>query len=158
MEITDTFEQKSPELQITETAKKHLKTTSSWTNFYAILSFISIGFMLLSGITTLISGSFLRGFSDYSMYMDTTALSSMSAFIGILYVLMAVVMFFPALYLFRYGKSATTALAENNTLALEDSIKNMKSYWKFIGIMAIISIVLCIIAISIMLIGIAFAM
>ena len=153
METTDTFEQKSPELQITETAKTYLKTTSTWTTFYAILSFIAIGFMLLSGITTLASGSFMRGFPNHSMYVDVDAISSMIAFVGVLYIIMAVVMLFPALYLLRYGKSTNKALAENNTSALEDAAKNMKSYWKFIGIMSIISIALCIIAIPIVIVA-----
>lgn len=147
METTDTLEHKSLDLQITENTKSYLRTTSTWTMFYAIICFIAIAFTILSGAITLVSGSFLSGFNGLPYPVVGSIFSSMYTFMGIFYIVIGVIMVFPALYLYRYAKSITNALAENNPLSLEKAMQNMKSYWKFTGILTIVCIALCIICI-----------
>lgn len=149
METTDTLEQQLPNLQITENAKSYLKTTSTWSAFFAVICFIAIGFMILSGITTLVSGSFLSSFNEFSYLGMGHIFSSISIFIGIFYIVLGIIIIFPALYLYRYSKSITNALKENNSLSLEKAMQNMKSFWRFLGIFTIISISLSIISIPI---------
>ena len=149
----DNLEQKTQGLEVTENAKKYLKTTSSWINFLAILDFISIGFLIFYGIIMLISSGAMAD-------IDTIFLGSMtyiSVFVGTFCLAVGVIAFFPTLYLFRFAKKTTKALANQDTLVMEDAFKNMKSYWKFTGIMTIISIALCIISIPIIIIAVASA-
>lgn len=150
METTDTLEHQLSDLQITENAKNYLKTTSTWTTFFAIICFISIALMIFYGIAILISGSFLFGFNECGYSETNNLFSSIYIFIGISYLAIGFIMVFPALYLYQYSKNITKAITENNPLSLEKAIQNMKSYWKFTGILTIIGIVLCIICIPIM--------
>ena len=151
METTDILESKLSDLQITENTKSYFKTTSTWTMFFAVICFIAIVFMILSGITTLASGSFLSSFNEFGYPGMSNLFSSISIFIGIFYIIMGIIMIFPALYLYRYAKNITNALTRNDSPSLENAIQNMKSYWKFTGILAIVCIALCIICIPIML-------
>ena len=149
METTDALEPQSPNLQITENAKSYLKSTSTWTSFFAVICFISIAIIILSGITILISGSFLSGINEFSYLGANDILSFTFILIGIFYIVLGVIMIFPALYLSRYAKCITRALAENDSLTLENAMQNMKSFWKFSGIFTIVYISLCIIAVPI---------
>ncbi|MDR2057332.1 MAG: DUF5362 domain-containing protein [Dysgonamonadaceae bacterium] len=148
METNETIsEHNLPELQITENAKKQLKSTTTWTAFFAVLYFIGIVFLFLSGITMLISNSFLTGFFDTFSTEMGNVFSPMFIIMGILYIVIAVIMIFPALYLYRYSQKIKEALAQNDSLILENAIGNMKSYWRFTGILTIVYIALCIICI-----------
>ena len=142
-------QQELSELRITEEAKQYLKATSSWTTFYAIICFISVGFLAIFGVIMLLSGSFLSSMGTYS-YASFSNMPFM--FAGFLYIVLAVVLIFPALYLYRFSKKTSEALALNDTETLTSAFENMKSYWKFIGIMTIISIAFALLSFLILII------
>ena len=148
METTDILEQKSSTLEVTGNAKTYLSTAASWAKFYAILSFIGIGFLLLGGLIVIAAGE--------SMSNLTAMPYGFSAF-GWFYIVLAVIMFFPALYLLRFSQKTKEALIANDSQVLEVSFQNMKSYWKFIGIMTIVLIAFFIIVFPIMMVTAAAA-
>jgi uncharacterized membrane protein len=135
MDTTNGLEQNSGVLEITEDAKKYLKTTSVWTNFMAIFNFVVIAFMVLAGIMLMVG---FTGNTGYGM----PQIGSM----GLFYIVVAIIMLFPALYLLRFSRQTANALSNQDTLALEDAFKNMKSYWMFMGIFAIVMITIVIIS------------
>ena len=117
----DYSEKSQQVIEITENAKNHLKTTSSWTNFMAILSLISIGLTFSGGIVTIISSSRIMGIS---------------------FLIISIVMIFPALYLFRFSQKTKNALVNHDMLKMEEAFKNMKYYWIFTVIIMVVSIVI----------------
>jgi hypothetical protein len=131
MENFDTLEQKSVALEVTENSKKYLKNTAPWGKFIAILQFIAVGFMILAALIIIAAGSALSAYLPISI-----------SFVGWIYLALAIVIFIPARYLYRFSQKAANAVVTNNTLELEEAFKNMKSYWKFTGIMTIIVLVL----------------
>jgi hypothetical protein len=133
MEHTNDLEQKSPILEVTEDAKAYLKTTATWTSFFAILSFIYVGLMALSGIVVMLGGRFLP-----------SSMGGAGVAIGIVYIIMAIILLIPTLYLYRSSQRTKQALINNDKIILEEAFQNMKSYWKFIGIMTIIIIAIVI--------------
>jgi heme/copper-type cytochrome/quinol oxidase subunit 2 len=56
----------------------------------------------------------------------------------IIMLIFAVIYFFPLLYLFRFSKHTKKAVANLDANEMKLGIKNMKSYWKYIGILIII--------------------
>ncbi|MCL2289393.1 MAG: hypothetical protein FWC34_01620 [Bacteroidetes bacterium] len=131
MENFNNLEQKSVALEVTENSKIYLRNTAPWSKFMAILQFIVVGFMALSALIIIVAGSAMSAYLPISI-----------SFIGWIYLALAIVIFIPARYLYRFSQKAVNAVEINNTLELEEAFKNMKSYWKFTGIMTIVVIVL----------------
>lgn len=131
METNTTSQFDSLGTGISEISKNFLRETAKWAYFLGILGFIFVGFMVL--------GSFSFGSLLSSLGPAAAGLGNFpgSAFTAI-YLLMAAFYFFPAYYLFNFGKKTKQAFAENNNLLLEDAFKNLKSHYKFIGILVII--------------------
>ena len=153
METVDNLEQNTQVLEVTENAKKYLKTTSSWTFFMAVLSFVGIAVLALGGIIMLImvQSNLADGIADVLS-------SGLYSFLGFFYLAMAIVMVFPALFLLRFSQKTKSALATQNANELEEGIENMKSYWKFSGIMTIVMLALVLVVMIIAVITSANAM
>jgi hypothetical protein len=96
----------------------YLKVAAKWSVFLSILAFIGIGFMFLAGMAMLSLGSFLSDFADFEN-MNLSVL-------GIFYLLITVLYFFPAFYLFQFGNKIKDAVVSNNQLHLDEGLKNLK--------------------------------
>lgn len=124
----------------------YLDTTRKWTMFFAILGFVFIGLML---VLSLVAGSFLgsltKGMSGMEGMegMETAravgGFASIMMFIVVL--IIAVIYFFPLLFLFRFSKHAKNAVVNYDANELNLALKNLKSYWKYVGILVIIVLV-----------------
>ncbi|MBA7519996.1 hypothetical protein ES705_12084 [subsurface metagenome] len=141
--MADTFDPyKSPDNQAEEQSEgvltansiEFLSKTTPWVRFIGVLYFIGLGFMALIAIIVMLSGTIGGVFSEslggYSI------LASLG--LGSIYLVFAGIMFFPALYLYRYGSKLKTFLITREPQDLEASLKNNKSFWKFLGIISII--------------------
>ena len=148
MNTMEHFEQNTPTLEITETAKDYLNSTASWAKFFAILSFIGIGFCVLAGIMMMAMGSLVEKVTTYSHLPG-----GISAFSGVLYFVMAIIMYFPASYLLRFSQKTKIALANHDTPVLEEAFQNMKSFWKFYGIVTMIALAFSCLTIPIIIIA-----
>jgi len=139
--------QNAQALEVTETAKKYLKTTSDWTRFFSIMGFIAVGFLGLISIVALLTLLVLS-------FVDDMPEEAYLFFIGgIIYLILAVAMLFPALYLSRFSQKTNAALLSNNANEIETAFKNLKSYWKFTGVMTIVVIALNIIVMPLLFIA-----
>jgi hypothetical protein len=144
MENFDNLTQNNVALEVTENSKTYLKSAAAWCKFLAILNFIGIGCMALGGSIAILPGSLVGSYTPVPVPM---------ALLGFVYLALAVILFFPALYLYRFSTKTPLSLATNNVFELEDALKDMKSYWKFRGILAIVAIAFCIFIIPIIVIA-----
>jgi hypothetical protein len=140
METINSLDQKTSTLEVTKVTKTNLKTTSSWTEILSIFNFIGAGFLALTGIALIAVAGFMPDL-EYG-YMSYTP--DIILFAGILYLVMGIILFFPALYLFRFSQKMNKALSKEDTPTMDEAFKNMKSYWKFSGILYIIMVALCV--------------
>jgi len=121
------------DLQIDQPSINYLSETARWSRFLAIIGFIGCGFMVIIG---LFFGSqmvrLMPGLGDVGM---TTA---MSVFISFFIIFTSLIMFFPSLYLFNFSSKMRKALNNNDQPTLTESLKNLKSFFKFWGILLIV--------------------
>lgn len=103
-----------------------LRRTQPWTRLMGVMGFISVGFMMVFGV---IGG--LAGIASG----DMTALILL-----FLYPLLGLVYIFPSLYLLRYSKRIREFVAGGQGHQLEAALDAQRSFWKFVGIMAIVGI------------------
>lgn len=139
----------SPEnrkIEIDQESLGYLDITRKWTMFFAILGFIFLGIMLVLG---LVAGSFMSLFSSKmaglsgmegmeGMETAKAAGGIASIFVFIILLIFAVIYFFPLLYLLRFSKHTKNAVANLDANEMRLGFKNLKSYWKYIGILIII--------------------
>lgn len=116
-------------LMVSPIAASFLHEAARWTKFLSILGFVGIGIMVL---VALFAGAVL------SMLPGTSELPFPPAFLSVIYLLIAVLYFFPVYYLYQFSTKLSDALAQKNNSYLETAFENLKSHYKFIGILAII--------------------
>jgi hypothetical protein len=120
----------SRRIEIEQESLNHLNTTRKWAMFIAIIGFIFLGLIIIIGM---IAGTFLSAFSSTSTTPEIPGYL-MSAIVLVL----AVVYFFPIFFLFRFSKHTAHAVKTLNKMDLYKAIKNLKSYFVYIGILIII--------------------
>ena len=130
------------QLNINEEIKSYLRETSNWTFFLSILGFIGLGFILMVGIfITAMAGSLPQESNPYA------ELGISFGWIGLLYLLIGLLYFFPIMYLFNFSRKMKEALKSDRMEDFSNAFSNLKSHYKFVGILTIILIVVYIIAI-----------
>lgn len=123
----------------------YLNTTRKWTMFFAILGFIFIGLMLLGGI---VAGGMLKSLSGLSNVEGIEGFEETGAFLGvaeimvfIVLLIFAVIYFIPVFYLYRFSRHTSMAVKNLDPAALTKALRNLKSYWVYLGILTIIILV-----------------
>ncbi len=124
------------DLQIDQPSINYLTEAARWAKFLSILGFIFCGLILIGGVFYGTIFSSLMG----SMGTEAPVLSGV--FLSALYIvgslIAALIMFFPALYLFNFSTKMRKALGNNDQHILVESLRNLKSYFKYYGIITII--------------------
>lgn len=128
---------------IDETIKMHLKETGMWARFLAITGFVASGLIVL---VALFASSMLESMtgSSYSSVGSSQAIT-----IAVVYIILAVVVFFMSLFLFRFGKGMKLAINQTDQEELTKSFLNLKLYHRIAGILTIIYLVIIVFAIII---------
>ena len=117
----------------------YLLETAKWSKFLSIVGFVFIGIMIL---VALFIGS-IMGTAFSAMPMDDTMPYSSGIFTGMMtgiYLFLALLYFFPTLYLYRFSTQVKTAIHTNSQEELTQSFSNLKSMFKFWGIFTAVTI------------------
>ena len=147
-------------INVDQAGKSHLSDTAKWAKFLAVFGFIVCGLIVIIGI---FFGSFFSMFSSQlggdNPYNDIGGTpgfgTAMGSAMAIVYIIMALIYFFPCLYLFRFATKMKTALASNDQSVLNTSFQNLKAAFRFVGILTIIGMAFWILAIIVGLLGAA---
>ena len=135
------------DLNIDETSNGYLTETAKWARFLAIVGFISCGLMIILG---LFMGTFMGA------AMASSGLGAQSGILfSVIYIAFAGLFVFPCLYLFKFSKSMQVAMSAGDSFQLVEGLKNLKSCFKFMGILTIV--ILSIYALSIVAVAVAAA-
>jgi len=113
-------------LKLTENSLNFMTEVVKWAKFLAICSFVGLGIMALFGL-----GMIILQFEGLGNGIQVVVM-------GIFYILMAVLYFFPAMYLYRFATACAEAIENLNDDTLEDGLENLKSLFRFTGILTII--------------------
>lgn len=136
MEQTSTFD--SFESQLSPEARGYLKTASGWALFLAILGFIGAAFMLLGAV-----GLFAAGSAMDSINQPENPVSDMmkGPAMGIITLIFTVLWCLPIYFMFKFATKTRTALSTNNNVELTKAFAGLKSYFMYLGIFAILSVI-----------------
>ena len=127
------------DLPLTAAAQQFLYQTGPWVRFMSIMIFIWSAVMALSGLGTImlsIGSRIPLGPRQFSLFpVGYTAF-------GAFYILFAILYVAPGVFLFRYADAIGMLRVRRSAQALEAAFRNQKSFWRYVGILTIIHIVL----------------
>lgn len=131
MEVLEDNVYAGSSLAVDNDVKSFLLETAKWAKFIAIVGFVGLGLMVLGGLVVMIMGNTIST-------MGGRGSSVPIAFMGFVYLLMAVLYFFPILYLYRAAVGLKNGINSNNQETFKNGFENFKSHYKFIGILLIV--------------------
>lgn len=135
-------------LNLNLASEDFLKNTTKWGKFLAIVGFVGIGFVILVAI-------FAGTMVGSMMGEASPKLGGTEAFmLTFFYLLFAALYFFPVLYLYRFSDKMQDGLKTQNEELVTESFRNLKSLFKFMGILTIVIIGFYGLAILFMTIGV----
>lgn len=130
--------QENSKFYLNEESKGFLKETAKWAYFLSILGFVIVGLMLLLAVFI---GTIFSRFDN--MGGEAAMLQRMGGgFIALIYVAIAALYFFPIYYLFQFSSKMKAAFKNDDNDALNESFSFLKSHYRFMGILALVFVVL----------------
>ena len=129
-------------LQIDDVAHNHLKETAKWAKFMAIVGIILSCVLVL---LALFAGTFLTTLRSSD---DTPGIST--GVVSIMYIFAAALYLFISLYLFRFGSKMQIALTHTDQDQFNAALSNHRVFYKILGIIMIIYLVIMALVIIIM--------
>lgn len=109
---------------ITSDMLREIRQTAPWMTFMSILGFVACGLMLLAGIALFFLSSKLSLPIPPSM--------------GLVYIIMAVIIFFPYLYLYQTAESFRGFVQRGDVNAMETALMLQKKFWRYLGILTLV--------------------
>ncbi|CEN51672.1 hypothetical protein [Capnocytophaga canis] len=116
-------------LEFTQSIQENLKEIAKWAKFLAILGFVGIAILVLVSIFTIIFGVIASSMEDTPFPL---------ALVGVLYLGMAAVYYFPIKYLYDFATNMKDSLKTSNRIVFSRAFENLKSHYKFMGIFTIV--------------------
>lgn len=112
-----------------------LLDTKLWVRICSIMGFIVTGLMVLMGVFMMV------GMSAFSS-MASAGMGGLGAGFGIglglFYILFSLLSFFPSLFLHKYANAINSAQRSRSAADIALALRYQKSFWKFVGIVALI--------------------
>jgi hypothetical protein len=125
---------------ITESMLLSLRQTKPWARFLSIIGFISIGFMVIAGVVSMFT--LLKLDPNKAPALPMVLIGSVGNLLfGLLY-------FFPSLFLFKFASSIGRLLDGGGAHEMEKTLLNQKSFWRFVGILTLITFGLALLGIA----------
>jgi hypothetical protein len=124
------------ELQVDPTAISYLRDAARWARFLAIAGFIFCGlFVVFAIVVATVLANLLN-----SMGTGPATGGMGPAPISAIYIFIALLNFFPNLYLYNFAARMRVALQDNDQDQLNISFKNIRALFRFVGVLMIIGL------------------
>lgn len=109
-----------------------LTEAGKWARFIAIVAFVGLGLMVIGGIVM----SAMMG--QMSGEFESAGMGGMGAFMGVIYIVIALLYFLPVLYLYRFATKVINGIRSSSNHEVNDGLAQLKSHYKFIGILMLV--------------------
>ena len=134
------------QLTLNSASKNFLRETAKWAFFLSIMGFIMIALMLILAI-------FANTIFGMAAAMQPGVPENIGMIMSITYLILAVIYFFPVYYLLQFSNKMKKALQTKNDDNLANAFEMLKSHYKFIGVLTIITLSLYVLVIVVSLMG-----
>ena len=122
-------------LVIDQTARSFLSETAKWGKFLAIIGFVLCGLIVVVALFLFFAGGTM---TSAFKGMNSALAGAATGVIGFIYLLLALVYYFPSKYLYDFSVYIKQALALEDQESLNYAFERLKSLYKFWAILMII--------------------
>jgi hypothetical protein len=129
-------------LQVDNGNIPYLNEAAKWGKFLSILGFVLIIILVICGCVFLFSGGNLASDVNTDLPNLDLAPGAFGIVFAIYFFITALIYFFPCFFMYRFAAQMQLALRTNDQIVLNRSFENLKSLFKFFGVVTII--ILCI--------------
>lgn len=147
-ELNKDADHAEPVIILSDEAKYYLYESGRWAVFLGIIGFVFCGLLV---IISFFMKNLLSTASSFSQ--SSNPMAAMGSAVTIVYIMMAVMYFFPSLFLYQFGSKIKHGLNFDSQLKVNEAFGQLKSYFKFWGIFTIVIIALYALAIVGVLVG-----
>ncbi len=144
--INNTEISKMP-LTFSSETESSLRSSAKWGFFLAIVGFVFVLLFLIIGISMFFVSGVANEYSDFQHMPFPFPFPLV--FIGILYLLIAVIYFIPSYNLLIFGQKILSGISKRSQPDVEEGLKNLKRMFIFYGILTIIGLILSVFFIAI---------
>ncbi len=124
-----------------------LKKTRPWVMFLSILGYLAAGLMVLMGLFMMMAGSAM------TKAVATGPLGSVAPFLAFIYIAFGGVYLIPSTLLWRYAEGIRKYSRSGGSMQeLAGAIEKQTSFWRFVGIMTAVLLVLYVLGIFLVMI------
>lgn len=123
------------DLQVDHLGVSYLRDAAYWARFLAIAGFIFCGLFIVVAVLVV---SLLSSLFNSVGASGTAGIGAIP--IAFVYVGIAVLNFFPCLYLYNFAAKMHAALRGNDQDQLNTAFRNMRAFYRFVGVMMIIAL------------------
>jgi hypothetical protein len=124
---------------LTRGAMDYLSQTQPWVRFISILIFLGAGFMAFAGCA-MMAMILAGGMTGKGLGRGLGVIGGLAA--GSFYLMLACLYIAPGVFLHRYAVAIKQLKAACTPEALEDALKHQRSFWRFVGILSAVGLVL----------------
>lgn len=149
-----TYGQNQPEktlfnnLEIDQIGKINLAEAAKWAKFMGIIGMIMLVLMILGALVFMTIGSDM-----FSTASPVPGMGFGAGFIGIIYLVVAGLYFYPTWTLLKFGTQTRLGIKNENQAQFNDGLRNLKNCFKFVGILTVIIIAIYVLAIIAVAVG-----
>lgn len=140
------------DLSLDGQSKGFLQESAKWGKFLAIVGFIFCGLILIGGIALSLQPDALTKSYDRFGYREDPS-ENLGPAMVVVYIAIAVLYFFPCLFLFRFSSNMKSALQSGDQATLVSSFRNLRSMFRFVGVLTIIVLAIYVIGIVVVAVG-----
>ncbi|MCW1886447.1 DUF5362 family protein [Luteolibacter flavescens] len=112
-----------------------LAGTKPWVRLCSIIGFICAGFMVLGGLMMMAGGA-IGGMSN----SRAAGFGWIQSIMGLIYIAMSLMYVFPSVKLWKYGTAILNLMSSQSATDLEQAMEAQRGFWKFVGIVILVSI------------------
>jgi hypothetical protein len=116
-------------MMINSEMNSYLLEVSKWGQFLAIVGYVAMGLLVIVAFVMMFALSAISKVAGSGFPM---------VLIGLLYILLAVLYYFPVTYLYKFSVQTKQAIQMQNESLLTSGFQNLKSMFKFLGILTIV--------------------
>ncbi|MGB0993280.1 MAG: hypothetical protein ACPG32_12545 [Akkermansiaceae bacterium] len=121
--------------EVSSVVIEHLRCTRPWVKFCSLAGFITALFILVVAAITVMK--MLNHYPPMKCYL-----------LGAFYIVLAVLFTLPSLLLSKYERTITRLLISERTEDLEQAISHQRTFWKQMGLIILIILILFLVTIS----------